>query len=108
MTSSPATDSTVSSTQTKPYVDTLLALNTYNGQEKAALIRNDYYLGNLTVEIDNFDYLPRTAVYYSCSLKWKNKMLVFGGENTDDKEVVENQETSSLCNLEFNKFSVAT
>ena len=89
---------------TPPDGDTLLTLNTYFGNEKAALIRNDYYLGNLTVEIDNFDYLPRTAVYYSCSLKWKNKMLVFGGENTDDKGVVENQETSSLCNLKLNKF----
>ena len=86
---------TIPTTTTPPDGDTILALTSggpYAGPEGAALIRNDYYLGNLTVEIDNFQYPANTAVYYSCSLTWKNTMLVFGGMNIDNKPRVDNQE----------------
>ena len=91
-TSTTTTSTTTTTTTTPPDGDTILALKTYSGNEGTALIRNDYYLGSLTVEITNFEYPPGTAVYYSCSFTWRNKMLVFGGQNLDNELVVENQE----------------
>ena len=44
------------------------------------------YLGSMTKAIDNFDYTGDTEVLYSCSLTWRNIMLVLGGSEVDDQQ----------------------
>ena len=55
-------------------------LSTYR-DPSAKLVRNDYYLGNTTVDATKFVFGDDTQVMYSCSIVWKNRMLVFGGYN---------------------------
>ena len=57
-------------------------LNT-NWGEKAYKLYPDRKL----VKTSNVKYGPETSVYESCSITWKNEFFVFGGNNSDKKQI---------------------
>ena len=56
--------------------DSILILNNQNAQ----IVSN-----NALTEIDHFEY--QTAVYHSCSVQWKNQMIVFGGSGEHKRQI---------------------
>ena len=74
----------------------MLAINTYKGNKQAVAI--NYAGGYKTID---FRFDDDTEVNTSCSVKWRNRMIVFGGKNDKNSEV-KSCRLTRIGTLEFN------
>ena len=70
---------------------------TYRRQVNFLLYTLNYSTENESFTQPNFDLSPTSQVFYSCSLTWRNQMLIFGGE--DLKRQISQVQKCSLARI---------